>query len=89
MPLAIGRDKQEQYQLVLGSELPCPLQVQREHWSHYLRSPFPGVKTSWEGVMGGDPADRISRHGAQLVAFATGTLAVILSAMRLRKEARM
>jgi hypothetical protein len=60
------------------------LPIQREHWFHYLRSPFPALKSSWDGVTAGQAVDRVCRHGPQLLAFAAGTLAVVFSAFRLR-----
>jgi hypothetical protein len=60
------------------------LQFQREHWYRSLSSPFPALQWSWEDIMRDTPIERVMQHGSLLVAFAIGTIGLVVAAFRLR-----
>ncbi len=60
------------------------LSIEREHWSAFLRWPWPAVESNLYGVTHADAVGRVIQHGAQLIAIAFATFAVIVAVFRLR-----
>jgi hypothetical protein len=60
------------------------LEFQREHWYRSLSSPWPALQSGWKDLMRDDPIERVMQHGAQLAAFAIGTIGLVAAAFRLR-----
>lgn len=60
------------------------LQFQREHWYRWFSSPFPMLRWNWDDIMRDEPIERVMQHGSLLVAFAIGTIGLVVAAFRLR-----
>jgi hypothetical protein len=60
------------------------LQFQKEHWYRSFSSPFPVLQWSWQHIMVDEPVKRVMEHGSMLVAFAIGTIGLVIARFRLR-----